>query len=463
MGWVELTRQVTIVAAGRQRDRASGLVDEHIDVERAADALRHRGGQAVGVAAEGGDAGVCVFHGAQQRGATGDEGGIAREVDHVGPVSGAGPDRRGTVVGHGVVHRQRIAAVHRGGQRNVAEHQVGHAAGDVGLRLAGGAAGRVEVAAERSDDDEPGAARCGVEQHGLRVGVALAGIERAQRRVAAECPDAGGSRQRGRVGEIDRVRPRTVGIAGGNARAGIGHCPAEAEILGGLPRWIRGDSHDRDIRQRRRRHRREADDLGAAGGGVAGLVVVVLDLVGIVWVDVGGKLALDQRGVRIDPDREVVGAGNQTRRQGDGDRLVVAGAAGEDTAVVLHFGQQNVAEARVRPLLVNVEPNLLGEAAKVGGAGAEVGDSEIHCHLVAGEGQRRGRNVADHEVGERRRGDVDLLDGDVVGPVGELIDRAAHVGFNDDIDVAGIPQRHHEAGGVVGIRFARCQRRHVLQ
>ena len=455
----EEAQRAVIVAArlvGRVCCAAAGICED-VDVIGPADAVRQDRVEILGVAGARRKPGVDVGDGAERHGARQDEGRVARQVDGVDPVLRAAPDRPGPGIGDRVADGGGVAAVGRGGHVDGRDLKVRPAARDAGGRRADIVAA-FRVGRELRDDDDVGAPRRRVQRDGLGVGVAGAGREVADAGEAAQvpdlCPRCG---QRRAVGQIDVVYPGRKRVGSRNAGPVVLDRPGKGELARRHRGGVRRDGGDCHIRQQHRcgRHTDHLD-----GGG---LVVVALVLVRVVRVDVGRQLGLQQHAVGIDPGGQVVLPGHHMRRQADADDAVVAGALHQHAAGVLDLGQQNVALARVRPLPVDRQPDLLGERSAVGGAGALVRDGVAHRRLVALEGQRRRGDVADHQVREGDRVHIDRHRAGAVRAIRVFIHRLVRVGLDDDVAGAAIALRDHEGRRIGLILALRTQRRTVLQ
>src|SRR5206468_2701139 len=108
--------------------------------------------------------------------------------------------------------------------------------------------------------------------------------------------------------------------------------------------WRGCNRSDNQIGRRRQQH-----------GQRAGLVVIVVELVGIIWIDVGVEGCLLDLAEGIGEWREVKLPGN-VLRQNKGDGLVIVVSNGE-RAAVRGSCQKHVAFARVGPGTVAAEPD----------------------------------------------------------------------------------------------------------
>ena len=287
--------------------------------------------------------------------------------------------------------------------------------------------------------------------HGLVDGVALAVVERAGLGVVAQLPYLLGLAEVRVVGHIDGVDP----IAGKGV-ALVLHRVAKAHVAAGIDSGRRGHLGHFQIGWRDAQH---AD-------GVA-LVVVVVDLGGIVWIDVAGQLVLQNGAVAVGPDGDVVLATQHVVGHGDLQIAQVA-VAHREIAAVHGRAQQYVALGGAGAARIFRQPYRVGPAVDVGAEPAR-GGATLIGHLVADvdagsvHSLIRRHHAAGDQIGERHRVHVEMRDLGVVVLVGIGVEAVVGVGHHDQVAVAAEGDRHVDAGAGVAVALGAAQRAAVAE
>ena len=392
---------------------------------------------------------VAVHDRANLRGALGDEGRVGADPDVVQPASGAGPDGGACVLhrpGDGGVLAREVAR--QGG--DVGDAQVGRRVGDVGHgtvdvvvlgHFGHVVAAKVAVAGVGLHHQVAAADR-GAQVHGLADRVALVVAERTLLLELADQPvDAG----LGRIGVVHQ--PDLVGPGAIERIAPVLDAVAEAVAAGGGSSGGRGDRADDQVGRGDAQH---ADR--------AGLVVVVVDLGGIVGVEVVGQRVFEDRVVGVAPDGHEVLAGLDAIGQLGGERAEVVLAHGE-VAGVGCLADLDVALAGVGAGFVHGKPDGVGPAIDRGRVAARDGGAlvaDLVAHLDAGavHGLVGGDHVAGDEVGKRDGLDAKTLGAGVVAFAGVLVDAVGAVGHHDQVSVAPVADRDVDLAEVGGVGVA---------
>ena len=432
----------------RQRTPTVQRIGDDVDEVRPVGAGGQRQQRAAGVAlATAQRAGIGMHHRADLRGAAGDEFRVAAEVDVVHPAARAGP-HRAAVVGDGPAHQRGLAGEVLWLGDHAADLQVGRCSADRRGRTARVVAlvGLAHLVVQVGLHHQEGTRHRGRQRHALRHAVRFAQSQAALLAVLAHQPAHSGLAQVGVVGHPDPVGPAAVegiGAVGDGVAEGI------TSACSGLGRCHGGGDHQVGRGDAQYRHR-------------PGLVVVVVDLAGVVGIDVDRQRVFEDRIVGVAPHRQVVLA----RAHAFGDQHV------QRAEVILAHGQVagvgdladlDVALAGRRPALVDGEPDGVGPAvdsrgvAQRGGR-ALVGHLVAHFHRAAVHHLVGCDHVAGHQVAERHRVDVQALGAGVVGFARVLVDAVVGIGHDDDEDITAVADRDGHRRDLGGITLAGVQR-----
>ena len=143
------------------------------------------------------------------------------------------------------------------------------------------------------------------------------------------------------------------------AFADVLHGPAHRERLFRVARCAAANSADHQVWQRRYR---STDDVD-----LAGLVVVVVEFVGIVGVEVHRKGVLQHGVIGIGPGHDVIGARVDLIGDANLDRLLIAFVESQ-APFMGDRGQQHAAVAGgIRPGSVACQPDRVGPAGTIRG------------------------------------------------------------------------------------------------
>src|SRR3546814_4867795 len=99
------------------------------------------------------------------------------------------------------------------------------------------------------------------------------------------------------------------------------------------------------------------------------------------WIYVDRQRILKQRYIGIDPRHDIIGSRHQPFGQRHRHLAVIARILDQHPAVIGQRRQQDIALPRMWPVLVARQPDLLGPAAKVGIARAEIGEDRKSTSL----------------------------------------------------------------------------------
>ena len=441
------------VRPGRLKAGAHCIGDD-VDVVRPVGACGQLDAGAGGVAGTSGQRReVGALHRGQEHRARRDQLRVGAEVDVVDPTARAGP-HRAAVVGDGPGDRGLLAREVLGLGHHAADPQVG---GLVRHRRGGGpgVVGLVDLAhvagcsAAREGavglDDQEAARDRGRQRHGLAGAVALALAQTALLAVLAQQPAHGGLAQVGVVGDPDAVGP-----GAGEGVAVVAHRVAEAVVRGRRTCGRRDHLAHHEVGR------------GAEHRDRTRLVVVVVDLRGVVGVEVGRQRVLEDGVVGVAPDGDEV----LTRPQALGNLHVQRAQvvlAHSQVARVRDLRQADVALGRRGARAVHRQPDAVGPAVDGGGIAAGLGRAAVadlvaHLDAAAGHGLPGRDDVAGHQVGKRHRVDLQPLGAGVVGLARVLVDAVGGIGHDDEVGAAAVADRDvHQRGGV-GVALAGGQR-----
>ena len=269
----------------------------------------------------------------------------------------------------------------------------------------------------------------------------------------AEEPLVGAGGIQGRlVRQVDLVEEdRILGWAG----ALVLHGPAYGVRVATHGRRLRGDRRHHQVRRRREQN-----------GDRPRLPVVVVQLVGIVRIDVDVERALEHLVERVGPggDEELPG---DVRWQRDCRGLGVAVGGSQHAGIVAQRArvgdgrQEHVALAGPWALRVVGQPDRVGPVADVGGREPLVGDGVADRDRATVVRLIGRRDFAGDQVRGRQRVDGDRHRVRVVALVGGLVDHVARIGVDDEVGGPREPvgDRHVAGGRLVGA--VRLERRLV--
>ncbi len=445
-----------VIFGGVLEDGIAG-VGNGVQVVEAANAVGQDDGVSQRITGAGGQLAKMAI-GLELGGSGAVKGGVAGEVEVVGPVGFKGG--AAALVGNGPVHSDGRAGVGGGGGSEGGDDQVGRAQvdgdGHGGLvvivggeleDLIGGIGPEVQVV---------GAGAVFGNQHRGLVGVGRAGWQSLQR--GGDVPGAemdGVGQVEHRVGgKVNAVLPVVLKR---RARAVVGHLPVDGHVGGRVGGCGGGEAGHFQIGRRA-----EGDvDEGRRRAGVVVFKDFLEDQVGDVGDDEQVVVAVDGLGQDAFPGGGGGVSGGQRAAMVTGEEQGVGGGiqgvVGGEVRSVGPFGVHALqAFAGVHYPVVS-HPGAVAplHPFQVGGFGAAlIGHGPTEQNLRAGEGAGRGVDGGNLQVGQGRQHEIG---GAAAAPGIVVLVQFAHdagvVGQHKNVEVAGQVARHREGGGL-GVTFA---------